>query len=65
MLHHEQRQWVIGKLTSACNELEDAMRLSARGARYDPEIIPEGRRNELRAMVDDLKRIMLQIEGTQ
>jgi len=65
MLHHEQRQRVLGKLTTACAELEDAVSLSARSARYDPEIIPEGRRNELRAMVDDLKRIILQIEATQ
>jgi len=65
MLHDERRQRVLGKLTTACREFEAAVTLSAPGARYDPEIIPQGRRNEHRAMVDDLKRIIFQIEGTQ
>jgi len=52
-------------LTTACNELEDAVRLSTRSTRYDPETISQGRLNELQAMVGDRKQIILQIEGTQ
>jgi hypothetical protein len=65
MLPHEHKQRVLAKLRNACNEVEDALSLSVPAARYDPVVIPQGARNELSAMVDDLNRIVRQLEGIQ
>jgi len=65
MLPHQHKQRVLAKLRNACNEVEDALSLSVPAARYDPVVIPQGARNELSAMVDDLNRILRQLEGIQ
>jgi len=54
MLPHEHKQRVLAKLRNARNELEDALNFSVPGARYDPVVIPNGMRNEISVMVDDL-----------
>jgi hypothetical protein len=61
----ERRSKVLAKLTNARCELEDALSLSIPAARYDPIIIPEPLRNKLSAMIDDLKGVLRQIEGSQ
>ena len=65
MFTNEEKQRVLGQLTMALKELDEALRLSARHARYDPEIIPEFLRKEIASLADHLKRTILQIEGTQ
>jgi len=65
MLGHELRTKVLARLTNARCELEDALQLSIPAARYDPIVIPEPLRNRLSAMIDDLKGVLRQIEGSQ
>jgi hypothetical protein len=65
MLGHERRSKVLAKLTNARCELEDALHPAIPVARYDPVVIPEPARNRLSAMVDDLKGMLRQIEGSQ
>jgi hypothetical protein len=65
MLHPERRSKVLAKLTNARCELEDALNLSIPVARYDPVVVPEAGRNRLSAIIDDLKGILRQIEGSQ
>lgn len=65
MLHPERRSKVLAKLTNGRCELEDALNLSIPVARYDPVVIPETARNRLSAIIDDLKGILRQIEGSQ
>jgi hypothetical protein len=65
MLRHERRSKVLAKLTNARCELEDALNLSTPAARYDPVTIPEPARNRLAGMIDDLKNILCEIEGSQ
>ncbi len=65
MLGHERRSKVLAKLTNARCELEDALHLSIPFARYDPVVIPEPARSRLAAMIDDLKGMLCQIEGSQ
>ena len=65
MLPYEQKQKVLAKLTSARNELEDALTLSVPVARYDKIVLPDARRNELSVMVEDLNRVIYQIQGVQ
>ena len=65
MLGHERRSTVLAKLTNARCELEHALSLSVPIARYDPVVIPEPARNRLSAMIDDLKGVLRQIEGSQ
>jgi hypothetical protein len=65
MLGHELRTKVLARLTNARCELEEALQLSIPAARYDPIVIPEPLRNRLSAMIDDLKGVLRQIEGSQ
>lgn len=65
MLPRDQKQKALAKLRSARNELEDALNFSASGARYDPVAIPQRMRNELSVMVDDLNRILRDLEAMQ
>ena len=65
MPDHERRSKVLTKLTNARCELEDALKLSIPAARYDPVVIPEVARHKLSAMIDDLKGVLRQIEGSQ
>jgi hypothetical protein len=65
MLDHERRSKVLARLTNARCELEDALNLSIPAARYDPVIIPEPLRNRLSTMIDELKGVLRQIEGSQ
>ena len=65
MLDHERRSKVLAKLTNARCELEDALKLSIPAARYDAVVMPEPIRNKLSAMIDDLKGVLRQIEGSQ
>ena len=59
----EHKQKVLAKLRTARNELEDALNLSVPAVGDNPVIIPEARRKELSAMLDDLDRIVRQLEG--
>ena len=65
MLDHERRSKVLAKLTNARCELEDALNLSVPAARYDPVVISEPLGNRLSAMIDELKGVVRQIEGSQ
>jgi hypothetical protein len=65
MLRHERRSKVLAKLTNARCELEDALHLSIPAARYDPVVISEPLRNRLSAMIDDLRGVLRQFEGSQ
>jgi hypothetical protein len=65
MLRRELRSKVGAKLANARCELEDALNLSIPAARYDPVTIPEPARNRLAAMIDDLKKMLCEIEGSQ
>ena len=60
-----RKQQVIAKLIGTRAELEDALTLSAPGARYDPPILPDATRNEIAVMVRDLERIVQALERTQ
>jgi hypothetical protein len=65
MLRHELRSKVLAKLTNARCELGDALNLSIPAARYDPVTIPEPARNRLAAIIDELKNMLCEIEGSQ
>ncbi len=65
MLGRERRSKVLAKLTNAGCELEDALNLSIPDARYDLVVIPEPVRNKLLAMLDDIRAVVRQIEGSQ
>lgn len=65
MLHDHQKQKVLGRLMNARNELEDALNLSVATARYDPVVLADARRKELKVMVDDLNRVIQQLERIQ
>ena len=65
MQGHERRSKVLAKLTNARCELEDALHLSVPAARYDPVVVPEPLRNRLSAMINDLKGVLREIEGSQ
>ena len=65
MLRHERRSKVLAKLTNARCEIEDALSLSTPAARYDPVVISEPLSNRLSAMIDELKGVVRQIEGSQ
>ncbi len=65
MLGHERRSKVLAKLTNARCELEDALNVSVPAARYDPVVIPEPAGNRLSAMIEELKGVVRQIEGSQ
>jgi hypothetical protein len=65
MLRDEQRQRVLAKLTNARNELEDALNLSLAAARYDPVVLADARRRELSVIVDDLNRMIHQLQAVQ
>lgn len=63
MLRDEQKQKVLAKLTNARNELEDALNFTVVAARYDPVLLAEARRRELSVMVDELSRMIHQLES--
>jgi hypothetical protein len=65
MLRHERRSKILAKLTNARCEIEDALNLSTPAARYDPVVIPESACNRLSAIIDDLKDVLCEIEGSQ
>jgi hypothetical protein len=65
MVRDHQKQRVLAKLANARKELEDALNLTAPAARYDPVVLREATRKELSVMVDDLYRILQQLEGTR
>jgi hypothetical protein len=54
MIYASDKQRILAKLMNACHDLEDAFTQSAPGARYDPVIVPQGLRNELSVLRDDL-----------
>jgi len=64
MLGNERRSKVLAKLANARCELEDALNLSILVARY-PVVIPEPARNKLSFMLDDIRAVVRQIEGSQ
>ena len=53
------------ELTNAGCELEDALNLAIPVARYDLVVIPEPARNKPTAMLDDIRAVLRQIEGSQ
>jgi hypothetical protein len=57
-------QRVIAKLISACRDIDDALRQSVPGTKYDLAVIPQGLRNELSVLHDDLARIIRKLEET-
>jgi len=59
------KKQVIAKLISARGEIEDALRLSAPGARYDPIVIPSAARAEMTVLLDKLGKIIREFEGEQ
>ncbi|MFY9561415.1 MAG: hypothetical protein WAQ52_14375 [Terriglobales bacterium] len=65
MLAPEAKQEVVAKLIGARDELEDALRLTAPGARYDPIVFPQAMRNEVSVMRDDLDRMIQALEWTR
>jgi hypothetical protein len=65
MLGHERRTKVLAKLSNARCDLEEALNLSIPAARYDLVVIPEPLRNRLSAMIDELRGVLRQIEGSQ
>jgi hypothetical protein len=64
-LRHERRSKVVAKLTNARCELGNALNLSIPAARYDPVVIPNPHAPMLSAMIDNLKRVLREIEGSQ
>ena len=56
---------MLAKLVNARNELEDALTLSVAAARYDPVLLADAKRMELKIMVDDLNRVIQQLGGIQ
>jgi hypothetical protein len=62
MIAASDRQRIISKLIEASYDLEDALLQSTPRARYDPAIIPEGLRNKLSILRDDLARIIRTLE---
>ncbi len=65
MLREQLNQRVLAKLVNARNELEDALSLSVPAARYDPIILPDTRRTEIRVMVNDLNHLIQHLDGVQ
>jgi hypothetical protein len=62
MISANDRQRVLAKLINACHDLEDALKQSVPGARYDPVVVPQALRNELSVLRDDLARIIRRLE---
>jgi hypothetical protein len=65
MIAHDHKKRVLDKLRNACHEVEDALKLSVPAARYDPVVIPHGTRSELSGLVENLARIVQNLEGMQ
>jgi hypothetical protein len=65
MFRHERQERVLAKLTTARCELEDALSISTQVARYDAVVLPESTRIKLASMIDDLNRMVRQLEGSQ
>ena len=65
MLPREHKQSILAKMKNACRELELALILPVPVARYDPVVIPQGMRNEISVMVDDLKQMLHDLESMQ
>jgi hypothetical protein len=63
MVGNAHKQRVLATLRGACKELQTALNLSIPAARYDPAVIPTAMRNEIPMMVDDLNRILRDLEG--
>jgi hypothetical protein len=65
-MHARQlKEKVVAKLIGARGELEEVLKLTAPGARYDPVVIALATRNELSVMSDDLHRIIVALKGAQ
>jgi len=65
MLRYEQRSKVLAKLTNARCEIEDALSIGTPAGRYDPDLVPKATREKLSAMIEELDRLLRQIEGSQ
>jgi hypothetical protein len=65
MLRQERKACACDRLRTACGEIKDALNLSVQAARDDLVVIPKALRNELSVMLDDLERIVFQLEATQ
>ena len=64
-MSQECREKVLAKLTTARCELEGALNISTQVARYDAVVLPESTRIKLASMIDDLNRMVRQLEGSQ
>jgi len=65
MPHRNRKQALCTKLRSACHEIEDALNLASSPARFDPVVMPQKKKDELSVLLDDLGRILRDLEGTQ
>ena len=62
MLSAGDSQRVVAKLINARDDIDDALRQSVPGVQYNPVVIPQGLRNELSVLRDDLARIIRKLE---
>lgn len=65
MLRDEERQKVLAKLTNARNELEDALNISMPRGHYAPVTYADATRKELSVIVDDLNRLIQELQEFQ
>lgn len=63
MQARQLKEQVVAKLIGARFELEDVLKLTGPGGRYDPVVIAMAMRNELSVMRDDLHRIIVALKG--
>ena len=60
-----RKQQVITKLIAARGALDDAVRIGAPGARYDPVVLPEAKRDRVQGIVRDLEELIRELEEKQ
>lgn len=61
----DRKQRVIEKLTAARGELDDAVRIGAWVARYDPVVLPESKRERVLVMLRELEDVIRELEERQ
>jgi hypothetical protein len=65
MLRQECIEKLIAKLTSARYELEDALKVATPVGRYDPSVLSGGMREKIGSIINDLDRLLHNLEGMQ
>jgi DNA-binding MarR family transcriptional regulator len=61
-MRYDEKAQVLSRLLNARNALTDVLTLTASRARYDAEVLRDGTRKEISAMVDDLNRLLGQLQ---